>query len=50
MVDDGTCDACLDGWCYRCTQPDGVPVDNVYLLVCCCEERREVSFDPRGSQ
>jgi hypothetical protein len=48
MVDDGTCDACMDGWCPNCTKPKEVPVDDVYLSpgetmrICCCSEGQEI--------
>ncbi len=50
MVDDGTCDQCMDGDCYRCTKPNEGYGDHGIELVCCCDEAYHIGYadPPRG--
>jgi hypothetical protein len=45
MVDDGTCDPCVHGLCYRCTKvQEWATTDQGFELVCCCENAYHVGY------
>lgn len=50
MVDDGTCDSCLFGWCGECWDPHEEFGDSELLVVCCCGEQYVLGrYDPSES-
>jgi hypothetical protein len=38
MIDDGTCDACVDGECWACTKPVDFWCPEGRFQHCCCDE------------
>ena len=47
MVDDGTCDECLEGECWRCPDPhEEAGGDGDVLDICCCDAQYIVSRRP----
>jgi hypothetical protein len=48
MVDDGTCDPCLDGECWRCLDTYEEGGDGEVIEVCCCNEQYVISRRPAG--
>ena len=47
MVDDGTCDACVDGECWSCSQPvEFIGDDLMCRLHCCCDECYDLGIAP----
>jgi hypothetical protein len=49
MVDDGTCDPCLDRHCWRCPDThEEAGGDGDVLTICCCDEQYIVSRQAPG--
>jgi len=46
MVDDGTCDQCLEQQCWLCPDAHEEGSDGELLEVCCCNEQYIVSREP----
>ncbi len=44
MVDDGTCDQCVDGDCWDRTKPSESYGDGETELVCCCDEAYHIGY------